>query len=163
MVHYFTDFCCHMCCFLLTDSKSKKLEFSDFRSLHILYDRYLSSWFVLDVASTVPFEAIAFIFTGRYGKGFVYSMLNMLRLWRLRRVSAFFARYIKHWKFIKSMLFDFKTLKWFSTTGCMKRRSWHPVDFTLFHAFITSFKPSIELMTSWRVPGPSQDWKGRAL
>lgn len=134
MVHYSTDFCCPMCCFLWqsTDSKSKKLEFSDFRSLHILYDRYLSSWFVLDVASTVPFEAIAFVFTGKYGKGFVYSMLNMLRLWRLRRVSALFARYIKHWRYIKNMHFNFKTLKWVSAAECMKLRYWHPVDFTLF-------------------------------
>lgn len=150
-----------MYCFLwrLTDSKPKKLGFSDFRSLHILYDRYLSSWFVLDVASTVPFEAIAFIFTGRYGKGFVYSMLNMLRLWRLRRVSALFARYRKHWKFIKEYAF------WngFWTTEWMKRRSCHPVKCTSFHAFTTSLKPSLELIKSWRVPGPSQDWKGRAL
>ena len=55
---------------------------------------YLSTWFALDVASTVPFGAIAFIFTGKYGKGFTYSLINMLRLWRLRRVSALFARYI---------------------------------------------------------------------
>ena len=122
VVHFFTDFCYHMCCFLwrLTDSKPKKLGFPDFRSLHILYnDRYLSSWFVLDVASTVPFEAIAFVFTGRYGKGFVYSMLNMLRLWRLRRVSALFARYISHWIFINSICFEMDCNFWMDGTALL--------------------------------------------
>ncbi|KAG0564310.1 hypothetical protein M758_8G096200 [Ceratodon purpureus] len=58
--------------------------------------RYLTStWFVLDVASTVPFGVLALIFTGKYGTGFTYSLINMLRLWRLRRVSAMFARFEK--------------------------------------------------------------------
>lgn len=67
--------------FLMVDSQ-KKIAF-----------RYLTStWFALDVASTVPFGVFPLIFTGKYGTGFTYSLINMLRLWRLRRVSAMFAR-----------------------------------------------------------------------
>jgi hypothetical protein len=59
----------------------------------LIMSRYLTStWFVLDVASTVPFGVLPLIFTGKYGTGFTYSLINMLRLWRLRRVSAMFAR-----------------------------------------------------------------------
>lgn len=60
--------------------------------------RYLRSWFVLDVASTVPFAAIMVIFTHKYETGFVTSFVNLLRLWRLRRVSDVFARYFKETK-----------------------------------------------------------------
>jgi len=60
--------------------------------------RYLSSWFILDVASTVPFSAIMAIFTHKYETGFATSLINLLRLWRLRRVSAVFARYLKGMK-----------------------------------------------------------------
>lgn len=58
-------------------------------SLH----RYLRSWFVLDVASTIPLGAVMAIFTGKYQTGFANNVVNLLRLWRLRRVSAAFARY----------------------------------------------------------------------
>ncbi|KAG0600693.1 hypothetical protein M758_11G053600 [Ceratodon purpureus] len=69
-------------------------------SLKTIAIRYLSStWFVLDVASTVPFEVVAFILTGKYGQGFAFSLINMLRLWRLRRVSAMFARIEKNVRF----------------------------------------------------------------
>lgn len=56
------------------------------------FRRYLSTWLALDVASTLPFTLLAFIFTGKIGRGFTYSLLNMLRLWRLRRVGSLFAR-----------------------------------------------------------------------
>ena len=47
-------------------------------------------WFAMDVASTVPFHIIYRLVSGR-STGFRY--LNLLRLWRLRRVSKLFARY----------------------------------------------------------------------
>nr|GLL46773.1 potassium channel AKT1-like [Ipomoea trifida] len=51
--------------------------------------RYAKSWLVFDVISTVPSELARSILPDAV-KG--YGYLNMLRLWRLRRVSAMFAR-----------------------------------------------------------------------
>ncbi|XP_022139882.1 potassium channel KAT3-like isoform X2 [Momordica charantia] len=60
--------------------------------------RYLSTWFVFDVCSTAPLQSISFLFTNRSGEvGF--KLLNMLRLWRLRRVSSLFARLEKDIRF----------------------------------------------------------------
>eukprot|EP01018_Ginkgo_biloba_P000293 Gb_06792 [translate_table: standard] len=61
--------------------------------------RYLSTWFMLDVCSTVPCQAISYIFTGNFGSGIAYRLLEMTRLWRLRRVSALFARLEKDVRF----------------------------------------------------------------
>eukprot|EP01018_Ginkgo_biloba_P026192 Gb_31891 [translate_table: standard] len=61
--------------------------------------RYISTWLILDVCSTVPFESLSLIVTGKLGRGLAYSLLNMLRLWRLRRVSALFARLEKDIRF----------------------------------------------------------------
>ncbi|KAL6515181.1 RAC-beta serine/threonine-protein kinase [Orobanche hederae] len=54
--------------------------------------RYLTSWFVMDVASTIPFETIAFLFSSKHHGGVSYSVLGMLRFWRLHRVKSFFTR-----------------------------------------------------------------------
>ncbi|XP_057866868.1 potassium channel AKT1 isoform X3 [Cryptomeria japonica] len=55
--------------------------------------RYLKTWFLFDVISTVPFhEATSYIFSGKHKWGISYGLLEMTRLWRLRRVSALFAR-----------------------------------------------------------------------
>nr|GMD06518.1 potassium channel KAT3-like isoform X1 [Ipomoea batatas] len=57
--------------------------------------RYLSTWFMFDVASTVPFQALSLLFTDhKTSGGLGFKLLSMLRLWRLRRVSALFARSI---------------------------------------------------------------------
>lgn len=53
--------------------------------------RYLSSGFVFDILSTAPFEAISLLFRGD-GDDLGFKILNMLRLWRLWRVSSFFSR-----------------------------------------------------------------------
>ncbi|CAO1945175.1 unnamed protein product [Urochloa humidicola] len=59
--------------------------------------RYLKRpWFAMDVASTVPFQIIYRLVSGRT-TGFGY--LNLLRLWRLRRVSKLFARLEKDIRF----------------------------------------------------------------
>ncbi|CAL9152153.1 unnamed protein product, partial [Musa hybrid cultivar] len=58
--------------------------------------RYLSTWFVLDVASTVPLEIVRRILPRKLGS---YGFFTMLRLWRLRRVSSLFARLEKDRKF----------------------------------------------------------------
>lgn len=65
--------------FILTDERDK------------IAKRYVRSWFALDVISTIPYElAIKILppFLKRYG------FFNMLRLWRLRRVSKMFSRYL---------------------------------------------------------------------
>lgn len=54
--------------------------------------RYLSTWFLMDVASTIPFEALALMFTGKYQSGLACSLLGLLRFWRIRRVKQFFTR-----------------------------------------------------------------------
>ncbi|XP_055820092.1 potassium channel KAT3-like [Solanum dulcamara] len=59
--------------------------------------RYLSTWFIFDVCSTVPFHDFIFIDHKESGVGF--KLLSMLRLWRLRRVSALFARLEKDIRF----------------------------------------------------------------
>ncbi|KAG8365622.1 hypothetical protein BUALT_Bualt18G0125300 [Buddleja alternifolia] len=60
--------------------------------------RYLSTWFLFDVCSTVPFHSLRLLFTdGNSGVGF--KLLSMLRLWRLRRVSSMFARLEKDIRF----------------------------------------------------------------
>jgi hypothetical protein len=50
--------------------------------------RYLRTGFAFDVASTLPFQALFFSRKCRDGR--IYSLLDMFRLWRLRRVSKFF-------------------------------------------------------------------------
>ncbi|KAG6469698.1 hypothetical protein ZIOFF_070628 [Zingiber officinale] len=52
--------------------------------------KYLTSWFVLDVSSTIPSELARKLLPHKLRS---YGFLNMLRLWRLRRVSALFAGY----------------------------------------------------------------------
>ncbi|KAK4710821.1 hypothetical protein R3W88_005334 [Solanum pinnatisectum] len=62
--------------------------------------RYLSTWFIFDVCSTVPFQSLILVFTDhKEGGGVGFRLLSMLRLWRLRRVSALFARLEKDIRF----------------------------------------------------------------
>ncbi|XP_050370791.1 potassium channel KAT3-like [Argentina anserina] len=60
--------------------------------------RYLSTWFIFDVCSTAPFQPISLMFT-QHGSELGFKVLNMLRLWRLRRVSSLFARLEKDIRF----------------------------------------------------------------
>ncbi|CAN1238890.1 Potassium channel KAT3 [Linum grandiflorum] len=62
--------------------------------------RYLTKpWFIMDVASTLPFPVIYRIFTGKINHQGVFGFLNLLRLWRLRRVSELFTRLEKDTRF----------------------------------------------------------------
>ncbi|XP_055812681.1 potassium channel AKT1-like [Solanum dulcamara] len=54
--------------------------------------RYTKSRFIFDFISTIPFEALPHILQS-------YGYLSMLRLWRLRRVSAMFVRMEKNSNF----------------------------------------------------------------
>ncbi|XP_065015100.1 potassium channel KAT3-like isoform X3 [Musa acuminata AAA Group] len=60
--------------------------------------RYLSSWFIFDILSTAPFQAISLLFRGS-GNNLGFKILNMLRLWRLRRVGSLFSRLEKDIRF----------------------------------------------------------------
>ncbi|PHT40385.1 Potassium channel KAT1 [Capsicum baccatum] len=59
--------------------------------------RYISTWFIFDICSIIPFHDFLFIDHKESGVGF--KLLSMLRLWRLRRVSALFARLEKDIRF----------------------------------------------------------------
>ncbi|KAG6507506.1 hypothetical protein ZIOFF_032855 [Zingiber officinale] len=62
--------------------------------------RYLTSpGLVMDVASTVPFQIIYRILTGKKNGGSVFGVVSLLRLWRLRRASKLFARLEKDIRF----------------------------------------------------------------
>ncbi|CAO2842195.1 unnamed protein product [Amaranthus hypochondriacus] len=60
--------------------------------------RYLSTWFLFDVCSTAPLQSLSLLFTDHNG-ALGFKALNMLRLWRLRRVSSLFARLEKDIRF----------------------------------------------------------------
>ncbi|XWS54882.1 hypothetical protein CRYUN_Cryun10bG0127700 [Craigia yunnanensis] len=61
--------------------------------------RYISTWFLMDVASTIPIEALGFLFTGKSKVSISYSFLGLLRFWRLRRVKQLFTRLEKDIRF----------------------------------------------------------------
>ncbi|XP_073127293.1 potassium channel AKT2/3-like [Henckelia pumila] len=61
--------------------------------------RYLSTWFIMDALSTIPFETIAFLISGKHQLSVAYSALGVFRLWRLRRVNSFFTRIEKDIRF----------------------------------------------------------------
>ncbi|KAL6297522.1 hypothetical protein ACE6H2_005664 [Prunus campanulata] len=56
--------------------------------------RYLSTWFLMDVASTLPFETL-----GKNKLGVSYSLLGLLRFWRIRRAKQLFTRLEKDIRF----------------------------------------------------------------
>ncbi|KAK7405799.1 hypothetical protein VNO78_07408 [Psophocarpus tetragonolobus] len=60
--------------------------------------RYISTWFIFDVCSTAPFQSFTLLFTN-HSSEIGFKVLNMLRLWRLRRVSSLFARLEKDIRF----------------------------------------------------------------
>lgn len=53
--------------------------------------KYVSTWFIFDIVSTIPSEAVEKILPDAIQ---AYGLFNMLRLWRVRRVSKMFSRYI---------------------------------------------------------------------
>ncbi|CAN0921654.1 Potassium channel KAT1 [Linum grandiflorum] len=60
--------------------------------------RYISTWFIFDVSSTAPLLPVSLLFRDQSNE-LGFKLLNMLRLWRLRRVSALFARLEKDIRF----------------------------------------------------------------
>ncbi|XVF48480.1 hypothetical protein PTKIN_Ptkin03bG0193700 [Pterospermum kingtungense] len=77
--------------------KSTYLLVDDHKKIALRYVTRL--WFFMDVASTLPFQFIYRILTGEWSSGEVFGFLNLLRLWRLRRVSELFKRLEKDTQF----------------------------------------------------------------
>ncbi|KAI5556371.1 hypothetical protein BDE02_18G029900 [Populus trichocarpa] len=55
--------------------------------------------FPMDIASTLPFQIIYRIITGEMHEGETFGFLNLLRLWRLRRVAELYKRLEKDTRF----------------------------------------------------------------
>ncbi|OMO70282.1 hypothetical protein CCACVL1_19022 [Corchorus capsularis] len=101
--------------------------------------RYISTWFVFDVCSTAPFQSLSLMFTD-HGSELGLRLLNMLRLWRLRRVSSLFARLEKDIRF---------NYFW---TRCTKL-----ISVTLFAVHCAG---CFNYLIADRYPDPSRTWIG---
>lgn len=105
------------------------VAYFDSRTQLLVYDsrkialRYVSTWFVMDVASTIPYEALALMFTGKYKVSLSYSLLGLFRFWRLRRVKQFFTRLEKDIRFsyfwVRCARLLFVTLFLVHCAGCL--------------------------------------------
>ncbi|XP_042464738.1 potassium channel KAT3-like isoform X1 [Zingiber officinale] len=104
--------------------------------------RYLSSWFIFDILSTAPFEAISLLFRGD-GNDLGFKTLNMLRLWRLRRVSSLFSRLEKDIRF---------NYFW---TRCTK--------LVLVTLFAVHYAGCFNYLIADRYPNPGRTWIGSVM
>ncbi|KAJ4977464.1 hypothetical protein NE237_002570 [Protea cynaroides] len=104
--------------------------------------RYISTWFIFDVSSTAPLQPLSLLFTD-HSSGLGFKALNMLRLWRLRRVSSLFAR------LEKDIRFDYF---W---TRCIKL-----VSVTLF---AVHFAGCLNYLIADRYPDPKRTWIGAVM
>lgn len=105
------------------------VAYIDSRTQLLVYDskkiaiRYLSTWFLMDVASTIPYEALGLLFTGKYKVNLSYSLLGLFRFWRLRRVKQFFTRLEKDIRFsyfwVRCARLLFVTLFLVHCAGCL--------------------------------------------
>lgn len=77
--------------------KSTYVLVDDHKKIAIRYVKRLH--LPMDVASTLPFQFIYRIITGKNHQAQFLGFLNLLRLWRLRRVSALFKRLEKDTQF----------------------------------------------------------------
>ncbi|CAL9227744.1 unnamed protein product [Arabidopsis halleri] len=90
----------------------------------LIAKRYLKSVaFVMDVASTLPIQFIYKAITGNIGRGQAFGFLNLLRLWRLRRVTELFKRLEKdpHFNYFLIRLIKLLcvTIFWIHLAGCI--------------------------------------------
>ncbi|KAL7608942.1 hypothetical protein Lser_V15G10582 [Lactuca serriola] len=77
--------------------KTTYLLVDDHKKIAIRYVTHMM--FPMDVASTLPFQSLYRLFTGKLHHGQAFGFLNLLRLWRLRRVSELFSRLEKDTRF----------------------------------------------------------------
>nr|GMD41394.1 potassium channel KAT3-like [Ipomoea batatas] len=101
----------------------------------------------MDIASTLPFQTIYHVITGKARRGVVFGFLNLLRLWRLRRVSAFFSRLEKDTRFSYFWTRTFKlicvTLFAVHSAGCFYfwlATHYHDSDRTWIGSKVPDFK-----------------------
>lgn len=73
--------------------------------------RYISTWFFLDVISTIPYEVVRSILPQNIQP---YGVFNMLRLWRLRRVGSMFARSLTKYICVKWKDLSYTVTNYFS-------------------------------------------------
>ncbi|CAN1249108.1 Potassium channel KAT1 [Linum perenne] len=129
--------------------------------------RYISTWFVFDVSSTAPFLPISLLFRDQSSE-LGFKLLNMLRLWRLRRVSSLFARLEKDIRFnyfwIRCTKLTSVTLFAVHCAGCFNyliadrypdpRRTWIGAvnpnfkEESLWNRYVTSMYWSITTLTT---------------
>lgn len=91
---------------------------------NLIARRYLKSLaFVMDVVSTLPIQFIYKTVTGNSGRGQAFGFLNLLRLWRLRRVAELFKRLEKDTLFNYFLIRVIKllcvTIFWIHIGGCI--------------------------------------------
>ncbi|XP_013585484.1 PREDICTED: potassium channel KAT3 isoform X2 [Brassica oleracea var. oleracea] len=91
---------------------------------NLIARRYLKSLaFVMDVVSTLPIQFIYKTVTGNSGRGQAFGFLNLLRLWRLRRVAELFKRLEKDTLFNYFVIRVIKllcvTIFWVHIGGCI--------------------------------------------
>ncbi|CAD6229775.1 unnamed protein product [Miscanthus lutarioriparius] len=120
------------------DSKSYLLV-DDHKKIAV---RYLSTWFAFDVCSTFPFHSISLLFN-RHEHGLGLKFLNVLRLWRLRRVSSLFAR------LEKDIRFNYAVIR------CTKL-----ISVTLFSIHCAG---CINYLIADRYPDPRRTWIGAVM
>ncbi|KAL9249663.1 Potassium channel KAT1-like protein [Drosera capensis] len=101
--------------------------------------RYIRTWFVLDVCSTVPLQPLIQLLI-QASPGSNFQALNMLKLWRLRRFSSFFERLEKD---IRLNYFLIRMTKLTSVT-----------------LFAIHFAGCINYLIADRYPDPSRTWLG---
>ncbi|RVX19571.1 Potassium channel KAT3 [Vitis vinifera] len=77
--------------------KSTYLLVDDHKKIAVRYATKL--WLPMDIASTLPFQSMYRVITGKMHQGDIFGFLNLLRLWRLRRVSELFTRLEKDTRF----------------------------------------------------------------
>ncbi|KAI5354801.1 hypothetical protein L3X38_007696 [Prunus dulcis] len=77
--------------------KSTYLLVLDHKKIALRY--VISIYFAMDIVSTLPIQLIYRMFTGNSHYAQVFGFLNLLRLWRLRRVSELFKRLEKDTRF----------------------------------------------------------------
>ncbi|XP_031104183.1 potassium channel KAT3-like isoform X1 [Ipomoea triloba] len=125
--------------------KSTYLLVDDHKKIALRYVTHLG--FPMDIASTLPFQTIYHVITGKAHRGVVFGFLNLLRLWRLRRVSAFFSRLEKDTRFSYFWTRTFKlicvTLFAVHSAGCFYfwlATHYHDSDRTWIGSKVPDFK-----------------------
>ncbi|XP_045800436.1 potassium channel KAT1-like isoform X2 [Trifolium pratense] len=129
--------------------------------------RYLCTWFIFDVCSTAPFQSISSLFTHNSSE-IGFKILNMLRLWRIRRVSSLFARLEKniHYNYFWTRCLKLVAVTLFAVhcAGCLNyliadryhdpKRTWigavYPnfKEMSLWDRYVTSMYWSIVTLTT---------------